>query len=118
MPVRGQLRVTYDVRVGIYGVLVEADAGKETLESCVAVSEVEFAIESAASFVNDIVPDGAQIRERNRVIANVSLCETESRHWREHRRSSSSKSLRIVDTVDVIFVAKVVVYAKSSQISG
>src|SRR2546426_12374718 len=118
MPVRGQLRLAYHRRIGVDGGLIEADARKKTLQSRVAVSEVVFTIESAASFVNHVVSDGAQIRERNRVIANVSLCEAKSGHGREHRRSGSNKSLRIVDTVNVISVAEVVVYAKSSQISG
>src|SRR5438270_7445471 len=105
----------------VNGAGVEADAGQETLQGCVGVLKVIFAIESPARFVDQIVADITNVGAGECVITAISLQKTESSERNviaRSRISGADKRLCVVNDIHAVFVCKIVLHAKSPQISS
>ena len=80
------------------------------------MTEAVFPIESGTSFVDQVIVNCPHIRTGYGVIADIVLGKTQSGEGRNHRGSGAKISLRVIDHINAIFVRKIVVHAKGSQI--
>src|ERR1051326_5027204 len=115
---REKLGRAYNCAVGIDGVLIEADAGQEALQSCIAVPVYEFAIEATARFIDDVVANRSHVRTRQSMGSLLPLGQAESGKWRSYSRVTTTECLLVIHAVDVISVRKIVIDAKGSQVSS
>ena len=116
MPVREKFGWTHYCAIGIDGILIEADAGQKALQSRVAVPVNEFAIETTARFIDDVVANGAHVRTGEGMGSPFLLSQAEPRKWRSDGGVTTTECLPVIHAVHVIFVGEVVVYAKGSQV--
>ena len=104
-----ELRLADDGGVGVDCIGIETNACQKALESGIAVAKVMFAVESCTSFVDQVIADGSNIRDRYRVVANIVLSDTQASIRRVYGRGASYIGLHVVNRVDVISVCEVMI---------
>src|SRR5437763_13397875 len=98
---------------------IEADTAEETFQSGVAMKEEFLAIEAASNLVDKTGREGVGIRQRNRMIAPITLCETQAGIFGgSSRNRSSCAGLRgnVVDAIEMVILAEIMIEAQGSGV--
>src|SRR5690349_4130722 len=116
MTERGEGERAHHGTVGVDIALVEADAGKKSLQRCIAMPQKSFPVKPTPHLVDFRCLEGMCVRERKCVVLAVIICQPKPSEGADHRVRRVNLRRDVIYAVKVILLGKIVVDSEGSQI--